>query len=111
MPFVSEHTRIDWLRSLPRLWRSGTLAVVHAVADPRRPLEAQEERHLLWGHPDCGRRPRTDGLWIAHGHTISETPTSADGVISVDTGAYATGRLTGAVVGDGAVRFEMTAAS
>lgn len=100
--------RIAWLRALPPLWRSGTLAVTHAGADPARPIENQEMRHLLWGHPDCGQRHRTDAIWLAHGHTVVETPYAAAGVIAVDTGAYATGRLTAAIIGEGPVRFEAT---
>ncbi|EAR53132.1 serine/threonine protein phosphatase I [Oceanicola granulosus HTCC2516] len=98
----------DWLRALPRTTRSGNVAVVHAAADPALPLDAQEDRTLLWGHPDFERTARTDGLWIAHGHTIVDAPSAARGRIATDTGAYATGRLTAAIIEDGSVRFETT---
>lgn len=91
-----------WMRSLPLWWRSGDLFVSHAGGDPARPPEAQEAGDLLWGHPDFGLRPRTDGLWAAHGHTIVEHPYAARGDIAVDTGAFFTGRLTAAVVAPGA---------
>ncbi|WP_377393372.1 metallophosphoesterase [Rhodobacter lacus] len=94
-----------WLRALPRLWRSGTLVVTHAGADPLRPIEAQTESALSWGHPEFGRRARLDGLWIAHGHTIVADPVCADGIISVDTGAFSGGGLTAALICPGNLRF------
>ena len=39
-------------------------------------------------------RIRTDEQWIVHGHTITEEPYARSGRINVDTGAFATGRLT-----------------
>ncbi len=90
--------KIAWLRDLPLFTRTGTLAVVHGGADPARPLEDQPGRFFKWGHDDFGRVPREDGLWIAHGHTIVDTVTQSGGVISLDTGAYATGRLSGMVI-------------
>jgi serine/threonine protein phosphatase 1 len=97
-----------WLTERPLFWQSGNLAVVHAGADPGLPLANQPETTLIWGHKDFGRKARQDGLWIAHGHTIIDEPVAARGVISVDTGAYATGRLTAALIGDGPVRFVST---
>lgn len=96
----------DWLRKMPLVWRSGTLAVTHAGADPRAPLDDQPERALLWGHPEFVKMPRSDGIWIAHGHTVSDFPFAEAGRISVDTGAYGTGRLTMArVEPDGGIGF------
>jgi serine/threonine protein phosphatase 1 len=99
---------IGWLRERPLWWRSGSVGVVHAGADPTQPIEAQERRNLLWGHKDFRRKARSDGLWIVHGHTIVADAGIEGGRISVDTGAYATGLLSGVVLGAGEVRF-MTA--
>ena len=63
---------------------------------------------MLWGHPEFERRPRRDGLWIAHGHTIVEEPAATGGRISVDTGAWTSERLTAAAVWEGEVRFLQT---
>ena len=68
-------------------------------------IEDQENRTLLWGHKDFGRVPRADGMWIVHGHTIVDTPVMNRGVISIDTGAYATGNLTAATIMNGDVSF------
>ncbi|WP_210530260.1 metallophosphoesterase [Rubellimicrobium arenae] len=95
----------DWLRLRPLVWRSGNVAVVHAAADPTLPLEQQSERTLIWGHPRFAEGVRADGIWIAHGHTITPEPLAESGRIAVDTGAYATGRLTAALVDPGGVSF------
>lgn len=84
----------EWLTRLPLLYQSGNVVCVHAAVDPRLSIPEQSERTLLWGHPDFAHSNRTDGLWIAHGHTIVDTPVVSAGRISLDTGAYATGRLT-----------------
>ncbi len=96
---------IAWLRDLPLIWRSGNLAVVHAGADPALPFEDQDDRTLIWGHADFLRKPRTDGLWVVHGHTIVDAPLAAEGRIAIDTGAYATGTLTAVQVFEDRVEF------
>ena len=98
---------IAWLAALPLTFRSGNVAVVHAAMAPAMPIERQKRRHLLWGSSEFGKVLRTDGLWVAHGHTIVSDPVAEQGVISVDTGAYATGRLTIANVRHGQVNFEI----
>ena len=97
-----------WLRGRPLWWRSGNVVVAHAGADPARPVEGQEEEALLWGHLRFGEMPRVDGLWVVHGHYILPRPVVEDGRIGVDTGAYATGRLTAALIGAGGVEFVST---
>lgn len=99
---------IRWFRSRLMRWRSGNIAVVHAGADPGRPLEEQEEATLIWGHPRFGSEVRTDGMWVVHGHTILPEPVAGGGRIGVDTGAYATGRLTAALIEEGKVAFTST---
>ncbi len=99
---------VVWLANLPLVWQSGNVAVVHAAADPILPLEAQSDQVLRWGHPDFFSVPRTDGIWVVHGHTIVDQAEAVDGRISVDTGAYATGSLTAAYVAPGGVSFLST---
>ena len=87
-----------WLRNLPLYHLSGNVAVTHAGADPRIAVEEQAADTLMWGHRAFGRLPRQDGIWIVHGHTIVNMPSMSNGIVSVDTGAYATGRLTAAII-------------
>jgi len=89
---------VDWLASRPLFFKSGTLYVTHASADPALPIEEQNETTLLWGHPDFGRKLRKDGHWVVHGHTIVPSPVVHRGCISIDTGAFATDRLSAAVI-------------
>ncbi|SEK96297.1 serine/threonine protein phosphatase 1 [Roseovarius nanhaiticus] len=95
----------DWLRALPLWWQSGNMVCVHAAMNPARAPEDQKDRALIWGHQDFGAKPRQDGLWVVHGHTIVKEPLLEPGRICVDTGAYATGRLTAAALTAGACRF------
>lgn len=97
-----------WLRALPLCFRSGNVFAAHAGADPQTPLEAQQEEHLLWGHPAFLQTPRADGIWVVHGHTICDRATAEQGRISVDTGAYATHRLSAALIQDEQCRFITT---
>ena len=100
--------RIDWLRDRPLTWASGNLLVTHAGADPARAPDDQRSRDLLWGPPAFMTETRTDGTWVAFGHVIQDAPFAAEGRIAVDTGAFATGILTAAIIGDGPVRFLTT---
>ena len=95
---------IDWLRALPSMWSSGNVTVVHAGADPDRRLEGQHKNDLTWGHRNFLSKPRQDGQWIVHGHTIVSKIEANDGRIGVDTGAFATGRLSAASISASGVR-------
>lgn len=96
---------INWLANRPLYAKYGNLYTIHAGADPALPIEAQGEKPLIWGHPQFRKQPRFDGHWVVHGHTIVDQPTVENGRISIDTGAYATGRLTAAVFNGGDVEF------
>lgn len=97
---------LNWVTNLPNCWTSGNVALVHAGADPEVPIDAQTSTTLLWGHQDFGTVDRTDGVWIVHGHTIVDAPEMKPGIISIDTGAYATGNLTAATIVPGDVSFK-----
>lgn len=88
----------EWLLTRPLIWQEEQLVVTHAGADPSRPMDSQSDTSLLWGHRNFMTRPRQDGLWVAHGHVITHTPSARNGRIAVDTGAWATGRLTAALL-------------
>lgn len=84
---------LAWLRQRPLMLRNGNVAVVHAMADPDLPIDLQAEQTLIWRRPSAFPNPRTDGIWIVHGHTVVDQPTIEPGRIAVDTGAFATGKL------------------
>jgi serine/threonine protein phosphatase 1 len=95
----------DWLRTLPLSWQSGGVWAVHAGADPTKPMAEQVGRVLLWGHHDFDSVPRSDGVWVVHGHTVVDAAIAAEGRISVDTGGVYTGHLTAARILPGSVSF------
>lgn len=96
---------IAWLRARPDKAVFGNLAVVHAGADPRVPIDEQDGATLRWGHRRFSRTVRKDGIWVVHGHTVVPEAKVSAGRIAIDTGAYATGRLTLAELSDGQVSF------
>ncbi len=75
---------------LPGICIGGYL-LAHAGADATAPLSAQPRRALLWG--DAGERAPM-GLTLVRGHVVVAAPDRRAGLIGIDTGAYATGRLT-----------------
>jgi len=99
---------LTWLRGLALWHQSGNVYVCHAGAAPQVSLEDQQDHHLLWGHPEFAKTARNDGNWVLHGHTIVDNASAQNTRISIDTGAFATGRLTAALVQPGKVEFFST---
>lgn len=95
---------IEWIRDLALTYANGNVLAVHAAADPEAPVNEQAEDVLIWGHPKFGEQPRRDGCWVVHGHTVVDAPQISQGVVSIDTGAYATGRLSAAIFDGNAVQ-------
>ncbi|MFK7837592.1 MAG: metallophosphoesterase [Sulfitobacter sp.] len=92
---------LEWLRALPLSFQTGNVCVVHAAMDPHLGLADQVSNSLLWGHNEFMSRDREDGLWVVHGHTIVKEPEIRKSRISIDTGAYHTGKLTAAAISPG----------
>ena len=86
----------EWLRSLPVSWQSGNIFLSHAGADPTCGLDAQTNDRLLWGPGSTPPAARNDGIWTVQGHVIVESPKVVEGQVFIDTGAYATRKLTAA---------------
>lgn len=99
------NAQIDWLQTMPLFYETGNVAIVHAGADPVCPIAQQSNTVLMWGHPEFRKTTRPDGIWVVHGHTIVDEPMVKNGRISVDTGAYATGRLTAVRIGADGIEF------
>ena len=87
---------IGFLNRLELSYRSGNIFVSHAGADPKRDLDGQDEKTLVWGPVEFRKRIRKDKIWVAHGHYADPVPRAEDGRISVDTGAYFSDQLTAA---------------
>ena len=95
---------VTWMQSMPFWWQSGNVAVLHAGADPAQPLADQLPKAMAWGHPDFGLVARRDGVWCVHGHRIMRRLTIREGVVSIDTGAWKTGKLCAVLIGAGHIQ-------
>lgn len=93
---------LEWLHNRPLMLRNGNVAVVHAMTDPDLPIDAQEEDTLIWRRPGSFPHPRQDGIWTVHGHTVVDEPIVEQGRIAIDTGAFATGKLSAVLLRPGA---------
>lgn len=69
----------------------GRYLLAHAGADADAPLSAQPWDALIWGRSGL---IAPDDLTLVHGHYITPRPEIGARSIGIDTGAYATGRLT-----------------
>jgi serine/threonine protein phosphatase 1 len=87
----------------------GDYVFVHAGVRPGVAMERQAASDLLWIRDEFlrSRRP-VPGKVVVHGHTICDMPEDLGFRIDIDTGAYATGRLTCLVLRGSSRRFLMT---
>jgi len=72
----------------------GDYYFVHAGVRPSTPLAAQQEEDLLWIRDEFLLHEEPFEKIIVHGHTPVREPEVRANRINIDTGAYATGRLT-----------------
>ena len=114
-----ESTREAFARVLPAAHRvfleglrlrhvEGDYAFVHAGIRPGVPLDDQQEGDLLWIRDEFTEDWSDHGIMVVHGHSVSERPVVRDNRIGIDTGAYATGRLTCLVLEGPSRRFLTT---
>ncbi|MGH7008739.1 MAG: metallophosphoesterase family protein [Stellaceae bacterium] len=94
---------LDFLRGLKLTHAEGGYLFVHAGVRPGVALSDQQAEDLLWIRDKFLNWPDDFGACVVHGHTIVETPEQHANRIAIDTGAFATGRLT-ALVLDGTER-------
>lgn len=85
---------LQFLTELPLTYTCGDFFFVHAGIRPGAPLSRQREEDLLWIRDEflCHEEPFEKV--IVHGHTPVREPEVRKNRINIDTGAYATGRLT-----------------
>jgi calcineurin-like phosphoesterase family protein len=72
----------------------GDFFFVHAGVKPGVPVEQQREEDLLWIRDEFLLHQGSFGKMIVHGHAPIDEPEFRDNRINIDTGAYATGKLT-----------------
>lgn len=102
-------THIDFIRSFSDQVRIGDYLFVHAGIRPGVPLARQDSYDLRWIRDEFLGDGETDhGAIIVHGHTISQEPEIRSNRIGIDTGCYASGRLTALVLEGTGRRFLST---
>jgi serine/threonine protein phosphatase 1 len=83
-----------FLSALRTSFTCGDFFFVHAGVRPGIALEKQAEEDLLWIRDDFLLCEDDLGKVVVHGHTPVRGPEIRSNRINIDTGAYATGRLT-----------------
>ena len=84
----------QWLASRTRGFHLGDYYFVHAGIRPRVPLDRQSDLDRLWiREPFLGSSARHFAM-IVHGHSITPEVERLPNRIGIDTGAFATGKLT-----------------
>ena len=78
--------------------RVGDYLFVHAGLKPRVPLDQQTETDLLWIRDEFLDSREDHGYVVVHGQTVVDEAEVHANRIAVDTGAYATGRLSALVL-------------
>ncbi len=85
---------LEFLRNLGSFHVEGDYLFVHAGVRPGRPMEDQDKMDLIWIRGDFLQSTVDHGRMVVHGHSITHEPEIRPNRIGIDTGAYATGRLT-----------------
>jgi serine/threonine protein phosphatase 1 len=98
---------VAFLRSLAYSAEIGDFFFCHAGIRPGVPLAAQDPQDLTWIREEFLFDSRLHPKVVVHGHTPVPEPEVLANRVNVDTGAFATGRLTALVV-DGAEKQLLT---
>ena len=85
---------IEFLGALALSHVEGDYFFVHAGVRPGVALEDQDEADMIWIRDPFLFSDADHGKIVVHGHTIAPEPVIEANRIGIDTGAYATGKLT-----------------
>src|ERR1700730_7575962 len=94
-----------FLSGLQLSFSCGDFFFVHAGVKPGVPLSQQREEDLVWIRNEFICCKKDFGKYIVHGHTPVLEPDIRPNRINIDTGGYASGRLTCLRVELGEVKF------
>ncbi len=92
--FMLPGSHKEFFTGMPLCASYGDFFFVHAGVRPRVPLDEQREEDLLWIRDDFLLFEDDFEKVVVHGHTPVREPDIRANRINIDTGAYATGRLT-----------------
>lgn len=99
---------LTFLRLLENSIGFGDYFFVHAGVRPGVALDAQTPQDMMWIRDRFLNSGADHSKIVVHGHTISDSPVVRANRIGIDTGAYASGRLTCLVLEDDDIRFIQT---
>ena len=85
---------VNLIKALPHALATPGHVFVHAGLRPGRPLARQSAHDLLWIRDEFTASGHDFGAVIVHGHTPAPEPVLGPFRIGLDTGCFATGRLT-----------------
>jgi serine/threonine protein phosphatase 1 len=86
--------QLQFLTSLKTSLTVGRFFLCHAGVRPGVPLDRQSEDDLLWIRDEFLNSEANFGKIVVHGHTPTAQPDFRPNRVNLDTGAFATGRLT-----------------
>lgn len=89
---------LAFVRSMRLAWTCGDMTFVHAGLRPGRSLDQQEDRDLLEIRQPFLGHEGWFGTYVVHGHTPVSDLEMRPNRLNLDTGAFATGKLTGAII-------------
>ena len=92
-----------FFRDLLNSFACGDFFFAHAGVKPSVDLSRQKESDLLWIREEFLSSTRDFGKIIVHGHTPNREIDVGLNRINIDTGAFATGRLTCLVMEEGSL--------
>ena len=95
---VLPETHREFLASLKLSFICGDFLFVHAGVRPLVPIRRQTEADLLWIRDEFLLWEKEFEKMVVHGHTPVREPDIRPNRINIDTGAFATGRLTCLVI-------------
>ncbi len=99
---------LDFFDSLPCSAEFGPYFFCHAGVRPGVRLDRQSPQDLMWIRQEFLDSPADFGRIIIHGHTPAPAPDVRHNRINIDTGAYATRKLTAIVLEGEGFRFLST---
>jgi serine/threonine protein phosphatase 1 len=91
-------SHLSFLKGLRSSFSVGDFFFVHAGIRPNVGLSSQSEEDLTWIRDEFLLSDQNFGKIIVHGHTPTPEPQVYRNRIGIDTGAYATGKLTCVVI-------------
>jgi serine/threonine protein phosphatase 1 len=89
---------LSFFESLPLSFTCGDFVFVHAGIRPGIALKKQSEDDLLWIREDFLHHTSPFEKFVVHGHTPVNAPDIRSNRANLDTGAFATGRLSCIVI-------------